>query len=1077
MGEVWRARHGVHGHEVAVKIDLRSARGGESSPFLHEVAAIAGLDHPNISRILEHGRVGPEGVPGGSTAFPPGVRWLAMELARGGSIRQRPPRTWSEALHVLRQTLTGLSHAHARGVLHRDIKPANLLLAGPVAGVDSAPEGLLDARVLVSDFGISVARSRTPEAADDSSGTPAYMAPEQIEGLWRELGTWTDLYAVGVLLYRFATGRLPFSGSRVSVLRAHLFTRPPEPLLRRGVPEGVRAILSRALSKRPEDRYRFAAELLEDLEDLESTGSAGFEAHASPEAPTEQQTSASGGSTVTVAVPGRASTGALSLFALRLPRLVGRENQARVLLASLDRARRTTTPHAVLLEGAPGLGRSRLARWVCERSHERGLAEHWFATCDPGDPPLRALERLLLRELKLEGLEPEQVVERLTPLMGASHRARAVQRWLTSGEGARLPLPHRRALIVSVLLARARLGPLVVVLDDVGHDPLAVEVVKQALDAEGAPGCSLLVVFTRAVPAVADLAWAGEHPRVSSVVLEPLDAEAMRPLCLDLGGLAPALARRLEERSAGNPKFAVELVRGWIDSGALVQSPAGYRVDPAAEGHLPDDLAAVWELRLDLVLGELEPAERRGVLAAACLGPSFLQEEWEAVAAALGSGSGADLLGLSSRHGLIVPDGPGRWRFVHAAPREILVERARQEHWQRIHAVIASVLRVHGAEVARLAYHLVEAGEDEAAVDPLFHAVHAWLDRGDLRDVGPMDALQECLDRLEVGPSDGRRGRLELLRATRMRFRGELEAAESALAAIDQAGSLPAPDGRLLRERTRLQQARGDYAGALKLALRAEQAFREGGHPERELDMLQYRAHLLLRQGAVQEAERALQERLADIDAVGWTLTRANARETLGNLALVRGDLQRARPLLDELLALAERNGLAAHRGYALNMLGEWARAANRPEEAARHYQGAAEALGALEDPLAVFPTLNLGVLDVDAGRYQVALGRMRRLLTSLERNPRPVPELYAHTVAFAAEACLGQHDEAAQRLRTVARGVERFGVKDKDIAHLAEAGGTAMRLARHPRGYEALDLAIRQYRALGRDQDVTRLQ
>jgi tRNA A-37 threonylcarbamoyl transferase component Bud32 len=216
--------------------------------FEREARAVAGLSHPGIVTIYDHGT---DGVP-----------FIVMELIEGptlkGMIEQRAPFPEAEAAAIVLQVLDALDHAHGRGIVHRDIKPQNLLVTA--AGT-----------VKLADFGI--ARSLAATAALTQTGqivgTAAYLSPEQAAG--RPATEASDLYGVGVVLYELLTGRLPFAGDNaLAVARQHIDSPPPAPrTLRPGISPAVQAVVLRALQKRPEDRYPSAAAMAGALREAE----------------------------------------------------------------------------------------------------------------------------------------------------------------------------------------------------------------------------------------------------------------------------------------------------------------------------------------------------------------------------------------------------------------------------------------------------------------------------------------------------------------------------------------------------------------------------------------------------------------------------------------------------------------------------------------------------------------------------------------------------------------------------------------------------------------------------------------
>ena len=176
-----------------------------------------------------------------------------MEFVKGKTLAEHlrelgQPMPASEAIPIFRQALEGLEFAHAQGVIHRDIKPSNIMVTR---------EGVAK----LTDFGIAHAVDTRRLARDRKPilGTPEYMSPEQIQGM--EPDHRTDIYSMGITLYRMLTGRVPFerpkdSGSYSPVLSAHI-KQPPVPSSR-WVPEIsplLEAAILKALAKRPEDRF------------------------------------------------------------------------------------------------------------------------------------------------------------------------------------------------------------------------------------------------------------------------------------------------------------------------------------------------------------------------------------------------------------------------------------------------------------------------------------------------------------------------------------------------------------------------------------------------------------------------------------------------------------------------------------------------------------------------------------------------------------------------------------------------------------------------------------------------------
>ncbi|MCB9681026.1 MAG: serine/threonine protein kinase, partial [Alphaproteobacteria bacterium] len=191
-GVVWRAVHASQGLAVAVKV-LQGAGAralGAEEAVRAEVETVAALSHPGIVLLFDQGEVNAATAAASRGALEAGQPYLAMELCSGGSLAQLGPDFgWREVAATVRGLLDALAHAHARGVVHRDLKPSNVLVAGP----EDLRPGLK-----LTDFG--VAWSLGDRRVRSVTGTPRYMAPEQFRGDARDLGAWTDLYALGCMI-------------------------------------------------------------------------------------------------------------------------------------------------------------------------------------------------------------------------------------------------------------------------------------------------------------------------------------------------------------------------------------------------------------------------------------------------------------------------------------------------------------------------------------------------------------------------------------------------------------------------------------------------------------------------------------------------------------------------------------------------------------------------------------------------------------------------------------------------------------------------------------------------------------
>jgi class 3 adenylate cyclase/predicted ATPase len=241
------------GHDTQLDrpVAIKVLRGGPEAPqaeagrFLQEARRLAQLNHPGIVAVHDVG-------------IDRGQVYLVSDFLDGPSLgrwleQHRPP--WPEAARIVAAVADALAHAHARLIVHRDVKPENIILTP-----DRGP-------VLV-DFGLGLDETR----ADGSelghiSGTPAYMAPEQVAGQAHRIDGRTDIYSLGVVLYGMLCGHLPFRASNTVELLRQVRDDEPQPprQLRREIPPELERVCLKALTKRIQDRYTTAADFAEDL--------------------------------------------------------------------------------------------------------------------------------------------------------------------------------------------------------------------------------------------------------------------------------------------------------------------------------------------------------------------------------------------------------------------------------------------------------------------------------------------------------------------------------------------------------------------------------------------------------------------------------------------------------------------------------------------------------------------------------------------------------------------------------------------------------------------------------------------
>ncbi len=250
MAMVYRGEHIYLKKPVAVKVMIPSFSKNPDlvQRFLQEAEMASKLDHPNIVKIFDFGDED-------------GLLYLVMQFIDGETLerilRYKTKLSLSEALNITLQVLSALHYAHEKGLVHRDIKPGNVMIN---------KEG----RAYLLDFGIAVLGEIVSVWTKTTVGTPEYMAPEQFRG---RADRRSDLYSVGVMLYEMLTGKTPFQDAKDIYDLQHKILRDPIPPT--GISTEIDAILERALSKLPSQRFQSAREFMDALMTLEEAK--GFE--------------------------------------------------------------------------------------------------------------------------------------------------------------------------------------------------------------------------------------------------------------------------------------------------------------------------------------------------------------------------------------------------------------------------------------------------------------------------------------------------------------------------------------------------------------------------------------------------------------------------------------------------------------------------------------------------------------------------------------------------------------------------------------------------------------------------------
>jgi len=1047
MGTVYAATR--DGEPVAVKVLTgdRVALPEYLAAFRTEVRAMATLAHPGIVRVLDYGVVEP------GHDLPMGSPYVVMELAPE-SLRDRCGRaTWPEVRAWLEQLLEALAHAHARGITHRDLKPANVLLA--------------DGHVKIADFGLARAFETDGRGQHEQpAGTPGYMPPEQRQGRWRDIGPWTDLYALGRLTLDLIT--LPRGG-----------TIP--------VPRRLDAWVSRLRQEKLPERYCRAADALEGLRSLAEEELGVLDAvlgGVGPAADTdfavtqpyfedEDQVLAALPDPLPrsplappahpISVPETPAGRGVGLRRLRPARLLGREEEQGVLWTGVKRAHAGHV-ELIALRGPGGVGKRDLAMWLCHQIHQTGAGSVNLATHQSHPGPRAGLAGMIARELRCLDIDRKAAFRRVSRFL-ADHphpRSTGQSEWEAAallklmapalGPGERPPVslgPQEQGFeLVARFLEReagTRLPFVWLEQLQLAHGTLAwVEWLRQR-------GGRFLLVATIEGRGLDD--WLGELG-ATVLDLEPLSSDD-RARCIEttVGILNPETARALAAAVGQNTVLAGHVFDDWCAQGKV-------RADHSAVGELPTsiDAAAVWESRIDRVLVGRDRYAPRALAAAAVLGMEVNAVRWRDVLRRARVSLDPGLTDGLLAEGLAVSLGLGDsadFRFSDRAVRQGLLERWREEV-PRLHRAAALSFRIEPETVLRRAFHLEQAGDPRAAVLALKGAVSVlvvmqeWQLLEDvlrtLRSILEREDIPEARAWSEVGQlaldSRAKVGADQLDRALQVAERAEpWPSAHGAACFFAGRGAHSA--GQLELAERMLSVAR-TLAGTEQDALAAE--------ADANLGVIRY--HQARFEEALDLLASAEERRKDPTGVLSSAVFKASAYAHLG-------DEERAGRELDAVAHLVKSAGWLPRAAFA-NALGERARRLGQHEAAATHYAMAFQAARVANDRSAWVYRLNQALANILRHRIEGVDVQVDEAIAELEAVQHVQYAASGRVIRLVIAARNGDL-ETWDRLVGAFEEMDELGAFDQDLALAGELAAGAMEVYDPDRAQVAAQFARRQ--------------
>ncbi len=736
--------------------------------------------------------------------------YVVMPFTSGETLKWR--------LHYRRLSLTetlrlaiclfrSLRDLHACQRLHRNIKPSNIVVnaAGRIVRATLIDVGLARGQLLsmLSD-------QQIPESA-------LYVSPEQAGSMDVDVGEASDLYSAGVVLYECLTGRLPFRGDTVGEILFQHMTAPVADLQTCGieVPPVVEEVVQRLLRKDPRDRYQSADGVLYDLAQLSEAVERGEHAPA----------------LVLGAADHRRH--------LTEPALVGRVAEC----DWIDEEIRSVGLHAsrlMLIEGESGSGKTRLLQEAARRAAREGM---WVlrgaASSEMERRPFQILDGVVNDLAAVARANPKlasQVRQRLGDnaewVAATFPRLAEELGWQTSAKtlpGAFHEIRHVKGLVQLICALGTPERPAMVILDDCQWcDDLTIALLERWRAAEQEPAdrdSRVLVLFAFRSDEVPAGHRIRSLPATAHLKLQPLASHEVRQLAESMAGPLPEeVLDAVLRLSDGSPFMASAVLRGLVESGAMVADPQGWRVETAAIANLQSSHQAGLFLARRIEWLPPQTVELLGF--AAVLGREF---DLGVAAALTGRTLPAALaiLDEARRRQLVWVRPDGRHGvFVHHKIQRVLLDQLSDEQRRRAHLAAAQHLQEHHPDnLSDLAYHFDAGGDSRQALPSALKAAeraraHYALEVAEqqyrIAHRGADAAPQSVQFQIAVGLGDV------------LMLRGHYDAAEELFERAVALADTPATEAQALGLLGELSQQRGDMGQAVQ---RLEQALAAIGQP------------------------------------------------------------------------------------------------------------------------------------------------------------------------------------------------------------------------------------------------------
>jgi eukaryotic-like serine/threonine-protein kinase len=951
MGEVYEADDLELHERVALKTVRPEAAGDTLAVerFKREIQLARKVTHANVCRIFDVSHHRPEG------DASPGVIFLTMELLEGETLAQRlrrsGPLTTAEALPIARQVADALHAAHQAGVVHRDLKPGNVMLV----------EGRGSLRAVVTDFGLARLESGSEDqqglalTAAGVVGTPAYLAPEQVEG--KEVTPAVDIYAFGIVLYEMLTGTVPFIGdTALSTAVKRLQQAAPSPRVHvPGLDRRWEAAILRCLAREPPARFATAPAVVEAIARASSPEAQPWVALPPPPALDTPAAAPSGARAplgrrrgVQTALLAALVLAALSVGWLRYTQWRARQMEPERRLALLTE--RVTPRRSVAILGFKNLSGTPGTEWL-----SGGLAEMLSTELGAGGK-LRVIAGENVVRTKLElGLGnvdslARDTLARLRTQLGAD--AVVLGSYTTidgpSGRQVRLDLRLQDAVRGETTATVAEAGTEAQLFDLVARvgkrlrRELGVREAGEAKEARAVLPSSAEAarLYSEGVNKLRLFDPVGARDLLTqAVAADPASASAHSALsaawsALGYDGKAREEAKAAYDLAADLPQEERLLIQGRYLETVQDWNRAAEIYWTLWSLH-PDDLDGGLRLAAaQTAAGRVKEALDTAT-ALRSLPPPSGQDTRIDLAEATAAGAQADFKRQADAAARAATKAQAHGAPLMVAQARLLEGRAQRNLGQAQKALDA-------CEDGRRLY--AAAGDRSGEAEALTHAANVLYDRGDL-DAAARLYEQALATYRELGNRGGEAGALNNI-AVVLKSQGDLDRARQLyreVLAISQEVGSRSGEAYALNNLAGVSLRRGELAEAGKLFEQALAIRREQGDKSGEAYALDNIGVVLRKRGDLAGARQRHEESLRIRRETGQKIGEVASLANLGTVLLEQGELTAARKDFEGSLALCRETGSKSASAYALFGLGEVLARQGRLAEARRRHEEALE--------------------------------------------------------------------------------------------------------------------------------------